>query len=174
MDYAHQQNIQIYLHIPPVHAWLTEALYAQGLGNEYRVWVTELVRINEASAARNSHAPFPLWDFSGYNSVTTEALPAPGSRNKMRNYYDGSHYLPKVGEAMLNKMFNQNNSVSNFGKSLHSANLADHFLENERQRTIFLTSKQAQSEKHDFVQAIRALTAKRRQHCAHYTPTTKP
>jgi len=42
-----------------------------------------------------------LWDFSGYSSVTTEALPASGSHAEMEFYWDSSHFKDIVGDFVL-------------------------------------------------------------------------
>jgi hypothetical protein len=46
-----------------------------------------------------------LWDFSGYSSVTTEALPELGSRAEMRFYRDSSHFKDVVGDFVLDRLF---------------------------------------------------------------------
>ncbi len=43
----------------------------------------------------------PLWDFSGYSSVTTETLPASGSHAEMEFYWDSSHFKDIVGDFVL-------------------------------------------------------------------------
>jgi hypothetical protein len=65
----------------------------------------ELVAYLAADAARHPGAPaFPLWDFSGYSSVTTEPLPDAGSRAEMRFYWDSSHFKERVGDWVLDRV----------------------------------------------------------------------
>jgi hypothetical protein len=60
--------------------------------------------INEEEASRRAARPFPLWDFSGYNEVTTEPFPPPGDPARMRWYFESSHYTPETGALVLERM----------------------------------------------------------------------
>ena len=73
-----------------------------------------MVRINGEEAARAGRNPFPLWDFSGYNAITTETVPREGDlQTRMRWYSDSSHYVPALGRVILDKIFVQPVSASN-------------------------------------------------------------
>ncbi|MBA3721522.1 MAG: hypothetical protein H0W88_03880 [Parachlamydiaceae bacterium] len=48
---------------------------------------------------------YPIWDFSGFNLITTEALKIEGPPL----YIDCSHYSPQVGKYLLNIMFKEGN-----------------------------------------------------------------
>ena len=165
-DFAHKNNIRLYLHIPPVHAWFTEAIHAQGIGDFYNLWIGELVKINEAVAARNKREPFPLWDFGGYNALTMEKLPIPGSKEKMQNYYEGSHCLPTAGNAVMNRMFDHGEQSPAFGRLLTSGTLARHFEEQKLQRDFFLSRPGLAVGKQDFLHSIDGLVIKRRHKCS--------
>ncbi len=166
LSYAHQHSIALVLFIPPVHAWVTEALYAQGLGETYAQWKLALAKSNEAVAQQLGRKSFPLWDFSGYNSYTTEPLPS-GKKNRMQYYYDGSHFLPVVGDRMLERMMAENakDVPSNFGRLLTTNTLVQAEEENARERQLFLTSAHAIQEEADFREAIEKLNVRRQLHC---------
>ncbi|WP_020562443.1 hypothetical protein [Methylosarcina fibrata] len=103
---AHRRHVKLYLFISPSHARQWEVLGAVGLWSRWEEWKRRLVRINREEAERFEQAPFPLWDFSGYHSVSTEDLPEAGSRAGMLGYIDSSHYQPAVGDLVLDRLFN--------------------------------------------------------------------
>jgi hypothetical protein len=81
----------------------------------------------EADAARHPGAKaFPLWDFSGYSSITTEPLPPPGSRREMNYYWDSSHFKQEVGDWVLDRLFHSQGGVpADFGVELTADNIDD-------------------------------------------------
>ena len=84
-----ENNINLKLFISPIHATQLEAIRAAGGWDTFEQWKREVAKI----------APF--WDFSGYNSLTTEAI-----ATQMTYYQDSSHYRPEVGNLVLNRIFN--------------------------------------------------------------------
>jgi len=50
-------------------------------------------------------AAFPLYDFEGYSSVTSEHIPPDGGRSEMRYYWDSSHFKENVGDWILDRLF---------------------------------------------------------------------
>ena len=64
------------------------------------------MEINEQEAARSGESPYPLWDFSGYNSLTTEDVPPDGdSETQMKWYWESSHYKKELGDLVLDRIF---------------------------------------------------------------------
>jgi hypothetical protein len=107
MALAHQRHINLYLFISPSHARQWEVLGAVGLWGKWEEWKRRLVRINREEAERSERAPFPLWDFSGYHNISTEALPPAGTDNAMMyGYVESSHYKPVIGNLVLDRLFN--------------------------------------------------------------------
>ncbi|MGR9087527.1 MAG: hypothetical protein ACU841_10690 [Gammaproteobacteria bacterium] len=103
---AHQKGIGLFLFISPSHARQWEVLAAVGLWDQWEEWKRRLVRINAETAASASRQPFPLWDFSGYHSLSTEALPPSEQKNaEMFGYIESSHYKPVIGNLLLDRMF---------------------------------------------------------------------
>jgi hypothetical protein len=82
------RNIDLKVFISPSHAMQSEALRKAGLWSEFEAWKREVVKIT------------PVWDFSGYNSVTTEPV-----SDRMTNFWDSSHYRKEVGDLVLNRLF---------------------------------------------------------------------
>ncbi len=53
-----------------------------------------------------------LWDFSGYNSITTEPVPAEDETQAMRWYWESSHFKRETGELMLARILGSNADAS--------------------------------------------------------------
>ncbi|MBE9125807.1 hypothetical protein IQ257_10980 [Coleofasciculus sp. LEGE 07092] len=87
VDLCQQNNIKLKIFISPSHATQWEAIRATGHWQTFEEWKRQLVKIA------------PVWDFSGYNSVTTEPI-----GYDIENYTDNSHYTSKVGTWVLNRL----------------------------------------------------------------------
>ncbi len=116
---AYAQKIDLKIVISPSHARIWEVLFAAGMWQTWEDWKRALLTINDEEADRAGAAPFPLWDFSGYNTITTEDLPRnPGV--PMQWYLDGSHFNLTVGGMMLSRMFGVDDASvpADFGRKL--------------------------------------------------------
>jgi hypothetical protein len=114
-------GIEIVALVPPEHAALAEVRELGGLEPRYEAWLRQVTRL----CARHGVA---LWDFSGYNSVTTLPLAATGPL-----YYDGSHFRPAVGRMVLARMF-EGAGDPDFGIELTPADLPAFLAAQERAR----------------------------------------
>jgi hypothetical protein len=123
---AYEKGMEVTLVINPEHARMTEALVAAGLWTEYERWYREIVAINARLAQAAGRPPFPIWDFGGFNSVTTEPVPPADQRTgRMRNYWDASHYTKEVGDLMLERAFGSGAGVpADFGVRVTPENVA--------------------------------------------------
>jgi hypothetical protein len=135
--FSHANNIRLHLFISPSHARMWELWRIVGKAELRDNWKRVLVSINEEEAILASRMPFPLWDFSGYNSITTEAVPgADEVREKMFGYWEGSHYTKEVGNYVLSRLFSVNDNIrtvpSDFGVLLSGSQIEAH-LEQEKQ-----------------------------------------
>lgn len=101
---AHEHDMDVKMLISPSHARQWETLAAAGLWQQFEDWKRRLVSVNEETARQYAHPAFPLWDFSGYNRVTTFPVPdaadAPGVL-----YWESSHYRKEVGDLALDRIF---------------------------------------------------------------------
>jgi hypothetical protein len=127
--------------IGPSHARQWETIAASGLWQAFEDWKRLLVSINEKEAARVHRSPMALWDFSGYNSVTTEDVPPGGdATTRMKYYFESSHYRPAAGNMVLDRMFGYRASdrkmPDDFGVRISSANIEAHLarIRAERER----------------------------------------
>jgi hypothetical protein len=85
-EICQENNIKLVAFITPPHASHVEAIYIAGFGNVIEEMKREIVKI------------MPVWDFYGYNSITTEPI------DEVTNYWDSSHYNLEVGDLILNRI----------------------------------------------------------------------
>lgn len=111
VEISEQHNIDLKVFISPEHSTLFAAMNSVLYGPEIDHWKRELVKIA------------PVWDFSGYNSITTEAL----SRD-MKYYLDSSHYSPETGNLILERMLMPNSKTvpADFGVLITPDNIESH------------------------------------------------
>jgi hypothetical protein len=104
--FCRAQRVDLRIFIAPEHAHQLEITAAIGEWATLENAKRALVELLAEDAARHPTAPpIPLWDFSGYSSITTEALPEPGSRAEMGFYWDSSHFKDGVGDLVLDRLF---------------------------------------------------------------------
>jgi hypothetical protein len=71
---------------------------------------------------------FPLWDFSGYNSVTMDEVPPEEEpKGPMDWYYDVAHFKKSLGDMIQDRIFNYNDTgrvvPEDFGTQINSKNI---------------------------------------------------
>lgn len=117
-----------------------------GLWPKFEQWKRELIKIlAEDSAAHPNERPFPLWDFSGYNTYTIEDVPPPGdTRAKMQWYWESSHYKKELGDKVLDKIFGiDRNLPSDFGRQINADNIEQHLAWIRAQQQEYIKSHPA-------------------------------
>jgi hypothetical protein len=87
VELCQQNKIEFSIFISPAHAVQWETIQAAGLWEAFEQWKQEVVKI------------VPVWDFSGYNSITIEPV-----GDRMENYLDSSHYTQNVGDLILTQI----------------------------------------------------------------------
>lgn len=106
-----ENGINLIVFISPPHVSRLEAIYITRRWQIFEDWKREITRIT------------PVWDFSGYNSVTSEPL-----ADYMTNYIDESHYTKEIGDLILARIFQtQKEGIPpDFGVFLTSENIEKH------------------------------------------------
>jgi len=130
--FAHAQNIGLTLVIAPSHARQLETIAGAGLWSEFEAWKRMLVSIDAEEARTAGRPALAIWDFSGYNEVTTEPFPALDDRRAMRWYYDSSHATPAAGNRVLDRLSGKEDP--SFGVMLTAANIESHLAETRAAR----------------------------------------
>lgn len=122
VETCRQRNIELKIFISPLHASHLEAIKTAGMWSELENWKRQVVEIT------------PVWDFSGYNSITTEPI-----NENMKNYWDSSHYRKEVGDLILNRLFQiQEESVpKDFGNFLTAENIEQQLAKKQAEREIW-------------------------------------
>lgn len=122
VETCQKRNIDLKIFISPSHASQWESIRAVGLWSAFEDWKREIVKIT------------PVWDFSGYNSITTEPI-----TNDMKNYWDSSHYRQEVGDLVINRLFDyQNETVAkDFGVLITESNIESHLQKIRFQREVW-------------------------------------
>ncbi len=87
--------------IPPVHAMRMELYWRLGYSADYAAWLRDLADLVESLNRKARRKPdVRLWNFSGFNSITSEPALADG-KSKGRWYFEDSHYRPRTGDLIL-------------------------------------------------------------------------
>ncbi|WP_137392205.1 FkbM family methyltransferase [Rhodoligotrophos defluvii] len=125
-----QTDTQVRVFVSPIHARQLEAIVAKGIYPVYETWLRDLAAVADANAQAE------IWDFSGYNSVTTEEVPDWGDkRQDMMWYWNSARYTPATGEVMIASMLGATGGavqpLPGFGRPLSVAGI-ERILEENR------------------------------------------
>ncbi len=155
-----QRNIELRLYIHPYHAHLNESLIAAGLWPTFENWKREIARI----VAQEGQGKVPLWDFSGYNTITTEPVPKQGdTKTRMQWYWESGHYKKAVGDMILDRVLGHGEPSrpipEDFGARLDTGTLEAHLRRIQAARNTYL--HRAGQEIDALAQAFLALSKER-------------
>jgi hypothetical protein len=140
LSYAKAQDISLIVLIYPYHADYLEMLRLAGHESNFEEWKRHLVTLTE----RGSGGHAILWDFSGYNDYTTEAVPPPKDRKTtVRWYWEAGHFKKELGEKLLARIFapeiEGGETANGFGVLLDSRNLESHLERLRQERTEYIS-----------------------------------
>ncbi|MBV6321861.1 hypothetical protein [Duganella violaceipulchra] len=115
---------RVRLYLNPTHAMTVDALYWSGKWRAMEAWQRSLAGMGQRYRAVG--CDLRIVDFSGFNSVTTEAIPQVSKQPAMQYYWETSHYRSKVGDIMLARMFGGGDVPADFGVELSPDKLDGH------------------------------------------------
>jgi hypothetical protein len=117
-----QHNIDLKVFLSPVHAAQLEAIRVAGIWSIFEQWKREISKVT------------PVWDFSDYNSITTEPI-----SNDMKNFFESVHYRKEVGDLILNRMFHYHEETvpDDFGILLTAGNSESHLKKIRADREVW-------------------------------------
>ncbi|NEO53251.1 MAG: hypothetical protein F6K54_09280 [Okeania sp. SIO3B5] len=123
VDLCQQNQIKLISYISPSHATQWEVIRISGEWSTFEEWKRQVVKI------------IPVFNFSGYNSITTEPI-----HNDMENYRDNSHYTPKVGNLILNRLlsYKEEEVPQDFGILINSENIESHLTKIRQDQEIWV------------------------------------
>lgn len=102
--------------IPPSHALDCEAIRLAGLWGDFEKWKRGLAALATQTGA-------PVWDFAGYNVITTESLGP-----DMKNYSDSSHFVPAIAPLILGCMRGSADCPPGFARRLEIKSVEEHLV----------------------------------------------
>jgi hypothetical protein len=120
----------------PFHARLAEAMRAVGVWDDFELWKKNVVQLIEDEAAKAEQPAYPIWDFTGYNRVTTEPVPsAKDKTTRMKWHLDPSHVSRATGDLIQNILLGtEGERYDDFGQKVDSANINSTIKRNRRHR----------------------------------------
>ncbi|MDR3394179.1 MAG: hypothetical protein P4L70_04180 [Parasulfuritortus sp.] len=117
-------GIILHLVIYPYHAHLLETIRITGHWPAYETWLRTLSNIVATEPNELMAKPVLLWDFSGFNEISTESIPSQGNRRtKMQWYWEAGHFKSELGDRMLDRIFGKPGSISGFGILISPVNV---------------------------------------------------
>ncbi len=128
---ARDKDIELTFAISPVHSYQMELMRLLSIYPVFEDWKREIVEVlEEESAPHPDKDPFPLWDFSGYNSITTENFANGNSPSgSLRWYWEPTHYKREVGDLILKRILGDGKGVpDDFGVRLKADNIEKELL----------------------------------------------
>ena len=140
---AYKNKINVILFIPPSHATLYEVIRASGYLTTFRAWKKEIVSVNEEVAKKFSNPAFNFFDFSGYNSFTTEEIPSADQPTKgMKWFWESLHFKEELGYHILDRIFNyhRENCITpdDFGVKISSSTINKIEKQQEQYRNAYV------------------------------------
>ncbi|WP_426071018.1 hypothetical protein [Janthinobacterium sp. DSP2-3-3] len=113
------------VYINPTHALTLGALYWRGKWDAMQQWQRDLAQM--AGRYRRQGCDVRVYDFSGFNSITSEPIPQVTGAREMRYYWEASHYRDNVGHFILARLFGgAPRPPADFGVELTETGIAAH------------------------------------------------
>lgn len=117
-------GVRFRLYVNPTHAMMLEALYLAGKGQAVEDWLRGLAVVGERLRGRGCDVR--VYDFSGYNRVTSEPVPQASGLRDMAYYWETSHYRDNVGDLVLARLNGGAADSDGFGEELTVAGMPLH------------------------------------------------
>jgi hypothetical protein len=128
---------RVRLFIQPLHA-LAELSYWNGLESDVEEWKRKLTAM--ADRLRKGGCDLALYDFSGYNRITTEQIPQQTGRESMQHYWEQSHYNGGVGEMIIARVLQmeREEGIEAFGVELRPETVESHLAATRLARSRYI------------------------------------
>jgi hypothetical protein len=105
VDQVYRSGVDVRLYLEPMHARMMLALQDVGLWPQFEDWKRGVVGIIAEEARKLGKPPLPLFDFSGFNSITDVAIPGPDDRSReVQWFWEPSHYKKAAGDLILDRI----------------------------------------------------------------------
>ena len=139
VESAYRQGIDLVIYISPVHARLYEVRCMTGRWQMIESMKRYVVSTVESLARANDRDAFQVWDFSGYNDMTTEPVPVEGDvSTTMQWYWEGSHYTREHAAIVFDTIAGRGDG--RYGRRIDTVNIDPHLEAIRRARYEYLES----------------------------------
>ncbi|MDD5103963.1 MAG: hypothetical protein PHX93_06250 [Candidatus Peribacteraceae bacterium] len=146
LTFASDHKIQMYIFISPLRAPYEESEYRRIGFEKTEQWKRDLMRLLTEEKRRSGYT-HPLWDFSGYNTVTLEEVPPSGVFYDMRWFSDAAHFKEVTGAMILDRLFDTCAEPceipEDFGVQLTPENIEEHLAKVRADRVEYLQTHKA-------------------------------
>ncbi|MBP1202567.1 hypothetical protein JOD97_000581 [Duganella sp. 1411] len=120
-----RSGTKVRLYINPTHATTADVLYHAGKWQAMETWQGQLAALGRRQRAAGCDAR--VFDFSGFNSITTEPIPQASGKRDMVYFWEASHHRVNVGAMILSRMVGGRDDVpADFGIELTPETVAAH------------------------------------------------
>lgn len=120
-------DIALHLVMYPYHAHMLETLRITGHWASFEAWKRMIVGVVDAAVEQHQGLEIALWDFSGFNPLTTEDIPQrQDKKGGMRWYWEAGHFKSELGNLVLDRVFGRGNEFPEFGVLISSSNIDQH------------------------------------------------
>jgi hypothetical protein len=140
LDLCESRSIRVIVFINPVHADRLEMLDLLGDWQAFEEWKRELVALAARYQGKDGGSRIPLWDFSGYDSYSTEPVSVGGQ--SMHYFWEPSHYTPALGAAIVKRIFGVGDE--HFGVLLSPESIEPHITAIREQRRLYRKHHEAE------------------------------
>ena len=139
LDLCESRGTDVILMINPTHVDQLELLDLMGYWQKFEDWKRRLTELAAKYPRMNGGSGIPLWDFTGYDSYSTEAvLPA---RHIMHWFWDPRHYTKALGNIVIRRIFDRGDEE--FGALVSAENIESHLIAIREQQRRYRESHQA-------------------------------
>ncbi len=137
---AHREGIDVRIGFMPFHARLAEAMHAVEIWDDFEQWKIDVVNLVEQVAVEAGVQPYPVWDFTGYNSITTEPVPsAKDITTRMQWHLDPTHVTRATGDLIQTVLLRSDGErYEDFGRKVTSRNMENYIKRVRRDRNRYV------------------------------------
>ncbi len=136
IEFCRQQNVDLYLFIPPYHADYLEIVDAAGLWDRFEGFKLALAMLVAEYQGSDSHSRIVLWDFAAYDIYSTEVVPPRGDRHTaLQWFWEPAHFKKALGDMILSRMLGS--GQQGFGAKLSPASLPARLAADRESRSAY-------------------------------------
>jgi hypothetical protein len=106
LELCRAKGVRVILFLQPTHTDRLEAFELLDYWSDFEDWKRAMVALVSAFNGDRTEPPVALWDFSGYDEHSEEAIPAPGDRTtQLHWFWEPAHYTRNLGSLLLARIF---------------------------------------------------------------------